>query len=90
MLLTGNERFKHDAVRFPPVSNGLNIIENVWALLEYALDEKYPEITTQKELEAAALKEFHAIPQEHIESLIDSIPRRLRAVVAAKGGWTRY
>ncbi|XRB16349.1 hypothetical protein RI054_12g61920 [Pseudoscourfieldia marina] len=39
---------------------------------------------------SAALKEFHAIPQEHIESLINSIPRRLRAVVAAKGGWTRY
>ena len=52
MLLTGNERFKHDAVRFPPVSNDLNMIENVWSMLEYQLDEKYPNITSQKELES--------------------------------------
>ena len=47
-LLTGNERF-YGRLRFPPVSNDINVIENIWAMLKRAIEENH-NVTTVDEI----------------------------------------
>ena len=47
-LLTGNERF-YGRLRFPPVSNDIYVIENIWAMLKRAIEENH-NVTTVDEI----------------------------------------
>ena len=73
---------------WPPNSCDLNPIENVWEELKRRLRGK--NYATVEEFKAAARKAWDEIPQTLIQKNIDSMRRRLRAVVKAKGGNTKY
>ena len=45
---------------------------------------------SKNELWMAAKSVFENIPNEKIEKLFDSLPRRIASVIAAKGGTTKY
>lgn len=84
-------------IDWPPHSPDLNPIEHVWKALKLELLKRFPDLNELKnnELHRAKLIEcieiaWEAIPQSTITSLIDSLPDRLRAVIAARGYYTKY
>ena len=70
-------------------SSDLNPIENLWSVLKDKVSEKQP--TNTKELEetikAVWVLELSA---EYCRSLVKSMPKRLEAVIKAKGNPTKY
>jgi transposase len=75
---------------WPAQSPDLNPIEHLWVHLKRAL-QKYP--TPPKgvhELWERVEEEWNKIPAETCQKLIESLPRRIRAVIKAKGGHTDY
>ena len=70
-------------------SPDLDSIENLWTVLKDKVSEKQP--TNTKELEEA-MEAFWVVESsaEYCRSLGKSTPKRLEAVVKAKGGPTKY
>ena len=75
--------------RFPANSNDLNIIENVWGEVALIIEQRESPRTIAQ-LHAACQLEWKRYPQERLEKHLASIPKRLRAVVKARGGYTKY
>lgn len=75
---------------WPPYSPDPNPIEHLWDQLKRNIRRRNPVPSTIGELRIAAQEEWNAIPQENIQTLISSMPRRMQAVVRARGGNTRY
>jgi transposase len=80
-----------------PYSPDLNCIENLWKLLKEKINAWYPELGTLpknesslQKLISAAIEVWEQFDIELINQLIDSMPRRIAAVVAAKGWYTKY
>ena len=77
-----------ETLDWPPQSPDLNLIENMWGCLKEKLESL--EIATFAELEAAVIREWGNIPAEVVNNIIDSMPRRMAAVIAARGANTKY
>ncbi|MBN3272188.1 TCB1 transposase, partial [Polyodon spathula] len=80
---------KHlNVLEWPSQSPDLNPIENLWYDLKIAVHQRNP--SNLKELEQFCLEEWAKIPVARCAKLIDTYPKRLAAVIAAKGGSTKY
>lgn len=79
-----------NVLRQPPLSPDLNPIEHLWDQLGRAIRHRDNQPSTLRELGQALLEEWNRIPAERLVQLVDSMPRRLVDVVAARGGHTRY
>jgi hypothetical protein len=66
----------------------LNITEPLWSVLETTLRNIFPPPTSLKQLEDVLQQEWYKIPLESVKNLYESIPRRIAAVLKAKGGPT--
>ena len=75
---------------WPANSPDLNPIEHVWALLKRQVGREKHHFRNTADLRAAVLKAWNNFPLESVQRLIESMPRRLEAVIAAKGGPTKY
>ena len=84
------ERLGIRSIPWPSRSPDLNPIEHVWSKLGLRLLLRTPRPTTLANLATALKEEWDAIPQEEIATLISSMPRRVRAVIATQGGPTSY
>jgi len=67
----------------------LNQIENVWQIVK-AIVANYPVAKSVEELEEQVLKAWRSVKPETVRNLIESMPRRVQAVVQAKGGHAKY
>lgn len=80
---------KVEVLEWPGNSPDLNPIENLWARLKRAVAAKRP--SNKRELTEAIINSwFHIITAEDLQKLVDSMPRRCKAVIQAKGYPTRY
>ena len=80
---------KHlNVLEWPSQSPDLNPIGNLWYDLKMAEHERNP--SNLKELEQFWQEEWKQISVERCATLIDTYPKRLAAVIAAKGGSTEY
>lgn len=86
-----------EVMEWPPYSPDLNPIENLWALMKEAIHDLYPElrtapdtVATQLLLVAAAKEAWDKIEQRIHYRLIDTMPHRVAAVIAAEGWYTKY
>jgi tRNA A-37 threonylcarbamoyl transferase component Bud32 len=68
---------------FPPYSPDLNAIEHVWVYLKKAVENLHPK--TLEELQDAVHSGWEAIPEEYLEAIVHSMPRRLQQVREAGG-----
>lgn len=77
-------------LNWPSQSPDLNPIEHLWTHIKNRLND-YPDFPSSlAELERRIEVEWNKIPVEVCRNLVESMPKRLAAVIKAKGGHTRY
>lgn len=81
---------KINVLEWPAQSPDLNPIEHLWQCLKMRLSKYTTIAKSQSELLKRCEAEWNAIAPEVCQSLIESMPRRIEAVIRAKGGNTKY
>jgi hypothetical protein len=74
---------------WPGNSPDLNPIENLWARLKKLVAQRRPSNKTEL-IEAIVASWHHVITVQELSGLVNSMPRRCMAVIAAKGYPTKY
>ena len=74
----------------PSQSPDLNPIEHLWFILKKKLSEYEEAPTSIHQLWERVEREWEAISKDECMLLIESIPRRVSAMLAAKSGHTKY
>ena len=74
----------------PPRSPDCNPIEHLWDELGRAISSMDNPPQNVDELRQALLDKWVQIPVQRLQRLVASMPRRLAAIIAARGGNTRY
>ena len=75
---------------WPAQSPDLNPIEHLWHSLKFCL-AAYPQAPSNiEELWRRIEVEWEKMPKEECVKLINSMPRRVAAVLKTKGGYTKY
>ena len=77
-----------NVLEWPSQSPDLNPIEHLWRDLKIAVQRRSPSNLT--ELERICREEWEKLPKYRCAKLVASYPRRLEAVIAAKGVSTKY
>jgi transposase len=75
---------------WPAQSPDLNPIEHLWQLIKIRLEEYEEAPTSIMELWERVQVEWNKVSKEECINLIESMPRRIEAVLKAKGGHTKY
>jgi transposase len=83
-------RQRYEVLDWPAKSPDLSPIENLWADLKRRLQVRQEEIKDQKSLWEVVQDIWENTPAKTCLDLVDSMPRRLQAVIKAKGGPTKY
>ncbi|MGH0128648.1 UNVERIFIED_CONTAM: hypothetical protein FKN15_035726 [Acipenser sinensis] len=73
---------------WPPQSPDLNIIESVWDYMKREKQLRLPKST--EELWLVLQDVWANLPAEFLQKPCASVPRRIDAVLNAKGGHTKY
>lgn len=84
------EQEEVEVMPWPPYSPDCNPIEHCWDQLDRAVRQRDPAPSSLQELRAALLEEWENLSQRNVNKLIDSMPRRIGAVLESRGGYTRY
>jgi len=87
-----------ETMEWPPYSPDLNPIEHVWSKLKQLIYKLYPELlngtmsgeTLRQAIITAINDAWEAIDNEFLWSLTESMERRVGAVIAANGSYTKY
>lgn len=77
-------------IDWPARSPDLNPIENCWGWLTRQVYADGKQFHTKDELKAGILKAWEKMPQEYIQKLFESMPRRVASVVEAGGCFVGY
>ncbi len=77
-----------DLLEWPSYSPDLNPIEGIWSYWKARVRRRMP--SSIAGLERVYDQEWSSIPPNVITSTICSMPRRLSAVIEAKGGHIKY
>jgi transposase len=79
-----------EVMEWPAQSPDLNPIEHLWWHVKNELAKFDESATGVEELWQRIQEVWDAIPEETCRALVESMPSRVAAVLAAKGGYTRY
>jgi len=74
----------------PAQSPDINVIENVWKVVKVHVQKDLSHIKSRKDLIESVLKAWSKLHRTYIRQLYESIPRRIRSVIAQKGSITKY
>jgi len=77
-------------LQWPAQSPDLNPIEHLWHHLKSKLQQYETPSKGVHELWERVEKEWNKISPEEFRTLIESMPRRVKAVIKANGGHTKY
>ncbi len=73
---------------WPATSPDLNPIENLWGIVKRKMRDTRP--NNADDLKATVKETWASIPPQQCHKLITSMPRRIEAVIKAKGALTKY
>ncbi|GBN53925.1 Transposable element Tcb1 transposase [Araneus ventricosus] len=76
------------AIKSPPYSPDLNPIENVSHELEKRTRKH--DISSKEQLKAVLTEEWNNIEHSYTKILVESMPKRIKCVISAKGYPTKY
>jgi transposase len=85
-----HEQNNINVLPWPFKSPDLNPIEHLWDHLDKPVRQRQPPPQTLDQLCQMLQKEWRTIPRNNVRKLIEFMPRRCRAVFAARDGHTRY
>ena len=76
---------------WPPQSADMNPIENLWDLLKLEVG-KLPTATSREQLKTRIIQAWENLGKrtEVLQSLCDSMPRRIQRLIEVKDGTTKY
>ena len=77
-----------ELLEWPPQSPDLNPIENIWALLDKNITIENRR--NRDEFFKSLVDAWNNLSLDVLKNLVESLPRRLEAVVKSKGGNTKY
>jgi len=77
-------------LNWPPNSPDLNPIENIWSYMKDIITKDYVSVSSGKEMKRIVKNMWDNFKDGEWDKLIDSMPARMAAVIAAKGGSTKY
>ena len=77
-------------MEWPAQSPDLNPIEHLWFHLKKQLSDHKTPLSGILELWERVEKEWEEIKPEVCQNLIESMPRRIQAVIRARGRYTKY
>ena len=97
-LLDSAMRNGFSIMEWPVYSPDMNPIEELWAHLKVELHRRYPDTKSLQGTPAAIKQKLQErlweiwwdIGEDVLENLIDSMPRRVKALIAAHGWYTKY
>jgi hypothetical protein len=72
------------------MSPNLNPIEHIWDMLGRRIHAREPPVQNIRQLEAALHREWQQLSQQDIRRLIGGMRCKVKAVIQACGGYTRY
>ncbi|GFV01270.1 transposable element Tc1 transposase [Trichonephila clavipes] len=75
---------------WPSQRADLNSIEQLWDELKFRLRSQPNQPSSLQALTSAAMDAWKAIPMVSYQKLVESLPKRVQAVIHAKGGPTSY
>ena len=68
----------------------LNPIENLWRLIKIRISDRRHQIRTVGEMKDAIKKEWERLTKEDFRKCTESMHKRCKLVIKAKGGSIRY
>ncbi|GFW80377.1 transposable element Tcb1 transposase [Trichonephila clavipes] len=71
-------------------SPDLSLIENMWSMVAQRLTQIRSPAAPPDQLWQRVEAAWSSVPQEHIQSLFESMPRRVTAVIVNNGGYSVY
>ncbi|GFX76489.1 transposable element Tcb1 transposase [Trichonephila clavipes] len=71
-------------------SRDLSLRENMWSVVAQRLTQITPPATTPDQLWQRVETVWFAVPQEHIQSFFESMPRCVAAVISNNDGYSGY
>ncbi|GFW82172.1 transposable element Tcb1 transposase [Trichonephila clavipes] len=82
----------HEIELLPCPARFLNLspIENMWSMVAQRLTQITLPATTPDQLWQHVEAACSAVPQEHLQSLFESMPRRVAAMISINGGYFGY
>ncbi|GFW77911.1 transposable element Tcb1 transposase [Trichonephila clavipes] len=75
---------------WPARSPDLSPIGNMWSTAAQRLTQIAPPAAPPNQLRQRVETACSALPQEHIQSLCESMPRHVTAVISNNGGYSDY
>ena len=82
------KRLRVKVIDWPSMCPDLNPIEHLWGILERKVEVH--KVLNICQLRDVVMEEWKSIPVATCEALVNSIPRRVKAVLNNDGGHTKY
>lgn len=80
-----------DILPIPPYSPDINCIENIWAIVKYRLRQSLKNVTIESNDHLLEIINSHfADLDPQIQSLINSMPKRMKKIIENEGAMTKY
>jgi transposase len=90
VAMAARENAKIVVLDWPSQSPDLSPIENLWSEMKMMVRRRTPPPSNIKVLEKYVKDAWKDLPPEYYKKLIDSMPRRIEAVIAANGNRINY
>ncbi|GFV25013.1 transposable element Tcb1 transposase [Trichonephila clavipes] len=84
------DNYRIELLPCPARSPDLSPTENMWSMVAPRLTQITPPFATPDQLWQRVDAAWSAAPQEHVQSLFESMPRRAAAVISKNDGYSGY